>query len=387
MKMKQILTTILLAFIVSVSSAQVASKETTISIINTNAAASKAAYDKQSYVGNVTASQLDSLEDAATNVKIAWVNSKSFDKPALLYKISAPINAKSNTTYSNLIIDLGGKNTVGINCQGVTNVRIVNCKIINGTGFGINAYNCSNLVIDGNLISNIGFGIYVQKTVSAKVNNNQILNVNGIDTKSLGHAIQFNGVTGKGSQVNNNRIENIDGVAVHPHDMINIFKSDGLPGDSIQVIGNWIRGGQTKLWPNDNSGAAGIVVGDVGGSYQVCRNNILVNPGYVGVQAQGGNHITVDHNLIYSSVTAASLVGLSWGNYSGLSSSDVIYAYNKVKWFTIDKTTKAAVQQNYGSNSPGLTLIGNTWLGKIGGGNSDAGLDASILPAVIITMK
>jgi hypothetical protein len=297
------------------------------------------------------------------------------------YTISGPINAKSNTTYSNLLIDLTKTpGSIGIDCQGVTNVHITNCKIINGARFGINAYNCSNLVIDGNFISNIGFGIYVQKTVTAKVNNNQILNVNGIDTRSLGHAIQFNGVTGRGSQINNNRIENIDGVALHPHDIINVFKSDGLPGDSIQVIGNWIRGGQRTMWPTNDSGAAGIVVGDLGGSYQVCRNNILVNPGYVGIQAQGGSHIKVDHNLIYSDANPVSLVGVSWGNYSGVPSADVIYAYNKCRFYTFGWRIKSTTpsENSFTQNGSGLILVNNTW---------GADIDASILPTTIITRK
>jgi hypothetical protein len=289
------------------------------------------------------------------------------------YVSSGPITAKSNTTYSGLLIDLGNSSTTGINLNGVSNVHITNCKIINGAGFGINLNNCSNVTIDNTFISNIGFGIYAQNSVTVKVNGNQMLNINGINTSSLGHAVQFNNVTGSGNQINNNRIENIAGVAVHPHDLINLYKSYGLPGDSIQVIGNWIRGGQMSLWPNSGSGAAGIVIGDLGGDYQVCRNNILVTPGYVGIQAQGGNHIMVDHNIVYSDPTPASLVGMSWGNYSGLSSSDVTYAYNQVKWYNYK-----GLEDNKPANTSGLTSVNNTW---------GANISASILPLTIITMK
>jgi hypothetical protein len=289
------------------------------------------------------------------------------------YTASGPITAKSNTTYSGLVIDLGSSSNVGFTLNGVTNVHITNCKIINTKSFGINVNNSSNITIDNTLVSNVGFGIYVQNSKTVKVNSNQLLNLNGINTSSLGHAVQFNNVTGGGNQVNNNRIENITGVALHPHDLINLYKSSGLAGDSIQVIGNWIRGGQRSLWPTSGSGAAGIVVGDLGGNYQVCRNNILVNPGYVGIQAQGGNHIKVDHNKIYSDSTPASLVGMSWGNYSGLSSSDVTYAYNQVKWFNLRN-----LEDDKPANTSGLTLVNNTW---------GASITASILPATIITMK
>ena len=145
----------------------------------------------------------------------------------------------------------------------------------------------------------------------------------------LGNFVQFNNVSGGGNQINTNKCEDITGVAKHPQDGLSVYKSDGVQGDSIQVIGNWIRGGQVL---NDSGGAAGIVLGDVGGSYQVARNNILVNPGYVDIQPQGETHIKIDHNTIYSSSAAMSRVGLSGGNYSGTPSTDVTVSYNKVKF-------------------------------------------------------
>jgi hypothetical protein len=289
------------------------------------------------------------------------------------YTASGPITAKSNTTYSNLLIDVGNSSNTGISLNGVTNVHITNCKIINTSGFAININSSSNITVDNTFFSNVGFGVYAYQSQSIKVNNNQMLNINGINTASLGHAIQYNGVTGGGSQINNNRIESVAGVALHPHDVINVYESSGLAGDSIQVIGNWIRGGQRTLWPTSNSGAAGIVVGDLGGTYQVCRNNILVTPGYVGIQAQGGSHIKVDHNLVYSDSTPASLVGMSWGNYSGESSTDITYAYNQVKWFNLRN-----LEDDFGQNGSGVTLVNNTW---------GANISANILPATIITMK
>jgi hypothetical protein len=287
---------------------------------------------------------------------------------------SGPVTLRSNTTVSGLIIDLKNAATTGINGNGVTNVHITNCKIINSASFGINLYNCSNITIDNCFISNVGFGVNVQKSVTVKVNSNQMLNINGINTSSFGHAVQFNNVNGGGNQINNNRVENIAGVALHPHDILSVFQSNGLPGDSIQIIGNWIRGGQMSLWPTSGSGACGIGLGDVGGSYQVCRNNILVNPGYVGIQAQGGSHIKVDHNQIYSSSTPVSLLGMSWGNYSGTTTTDVIYANNRVRWYDYNNN-----EHSFGQNGTGVTLINDIW--------GATNISSSILPATIITMK
>ncbi len=255
-------------------------------------------------------------------------------------------------------------------------MHITNCKIINAKNFAVLVNNSSNITIDNCLIKNVGFGIYVQgSSKTIKVNNNQIQNINGVNTSTLGHAIQFNGVSGGGNQINNNRVENIAGQALHPHDQINVYKSNGLPGDSIQVIGNWVRGGQTSLWPTSSSGAAGIVVGDVGGSYQACRNNIVVNGGYIGIQAQGGKGITVDHNTVYGASNPVTLAGLVWGNWSGTSTSGVVYAYNKVKWYN----SKGSEVDHFENNSNGsVNLVSNTW---------GAGISASVLPATIITKQ
>ena len=309
----------------------------------------------------------------ASNVNAAETTTGQSLAATTSYTASGPITAKSNTTYSGLLIDLHNASSVGFILKGVTNVHITNCKIINTASFAINIQSSSKITIDNTLMSNVGFGVYAYQSQTVKVNSNQILNVNGINTASLGHAIQFNTVTGSGNQINSNRIENIAGVAVHPHDIINLYQSNGLAGDSIQVIGNWIRGGQRNLWPTSGSGAGGIVLADLGGNYQVCRNNILVTPGYVGIQAVGGNHIKVDHNQIYSASTPASLVGMGWGNYSGKSSSDVVYAYNQVKWFNMRN-----LEDDAPAHPSGLTLVNNKW---------GASISASILPSTIITMK
>jgi hypothetical protein len=286
--------------------------------------------------------------------------------------ISGPITLVSNSTISGKTIDLKGASTIGINGSGVTNVHITNCKIINTGNYAILLQKCSNITIDNCFFSNVGFGVSVKSCVGVKVNSNQFLNINGIVGGDKGHAVQFNGVSGGGNQINNNRVENIAGVAVAPHDILNVYQSNGLQGDSIQVIGNWIRGGQ--IANATNNGAAGIVLADVGGSYQVARNNILVNPGYIGIQAQGGVHIKADHNQIYSSQTPVSLLGMGWGNYSGVASSDVVYSYNQIRWYDYNNN-----EHSITPNTSGLTLIGNQT-------NSSA-MGAGILPPVIITMK
>ena len=300
---------------------------------------------------------------------------------ATTYTSSGAITAKSYTTYSGLVINLNNASTTGITLQNLTNVHITNCKIINTKGFAINIYNCKNVTIDNCLFSNVGFGVYAQGNSSTiKVNNNQFQNINGISTSSLGHAVQFNAVNGGGSQINNNRIENIAGVALHPHDMINLYQCNGLQGDSIQVIGNWIRGGQLSLWPTAYSGAAGIIMGDVGGSYQACRNNILVNPGYAGIQCIGtGYGIKIDHNQIYSTRTSINSNAINI-----MDKNQIEVSYNKTNW-TNHNGINALLsdgETQYYLGSPASPTPRN-----FSTNNWRSGITTSVLPTTIITIN
>jgi len=208
------------------------------------------------------------------------------------------------------------------------NVHITRCLLENSDKVGILLENCTNVLIDSCFIANVQTGVNAKHSVTIKVNRNHFLNMNG--PFPAGCAVQFNDVSAPASQINYNRVMNIKGEAKHPQDLLSVYKSNGLPGDSIQVIGNWIKGGQVI---KDSGGAAGIVLGDVGGSYQVARNNIVINGGFVGMQVQGGSHIKMDHNTIYSSRTEYSNDGLSYGNYSDQPSEDVEISYNKVRFF------------------------------------------------------
>jgi len=327
---------------------------------------------------NVTPSTLTSTPTTTAAKPTPAFTSASL---ATTYTSSGPITAKSYTTYSGLVINLNGSGTTGITLQNLTNVHITNCKIINTTGFAINIYNCSNVTIDNCLISNVGFGVYAQgNSKNIKVNNNQFLNINGINTSSLGHAVQYNGVNGGGNQVNYNHIENIAGVAVHPHDMINLYQCNGLQGDSIQVIGNWIRGGQLTLWPNSYSGAAGIIMADVAGSYQVCRNNILVNPGYAGIQCIGtGYGIKIDHNQVFSTRTAINSNAINI-----LDKTQIEVSYNKTNW-TNHNGINALLSD--GETQYYLGSPASPWPKNFGTNNWRSGITATILPTTIITLN
>jgi hypothetical protein len=244
------------------------------------------------------------------------------------YKESRPIviSGQNNVTIKGYRITGGVSDCIYLrNC---TNVHITKCRLQNSKKVAILLENCKGVLIDSCYITNVQTGVNAKNSVTVKVNSNYFRNMNG--PFPAGCAVQFNNVSAPASQINYNRVENIVGEAQHPQDLLSVYKSNGMPGDSIQVIGNWIRGGQVI---NDSGGAAGIVLGDVGGSYQVARYNVVINGGFVGMQVQGGSHIKMDHNTIYSTKTPYSNDGLSYGNYSDQPSTDVEISYNKIRFF------------------------------------------------------
>lgn len=284
------------------------------------------------------------------------------------YTTSAPISyySKSNITISGLSIT-GGTNGIALyNCS---NIHITNCKVYNTSSFGIMLNNCTNVTVDYCYVTNAKSGVHVYQGSTIKVNNNQFYNMNGPFPD--GCFVQFAGVTGGGNQINSNKCQD-DAYHGHPQDGISLYQSSGKYGDSIQVIGNWIRGGQVQ---HDSGGAAGVVLGDVGGSYQVARNNIVVNSGYVGMQVVGGSNIKMDHNSIYSSATPVSNTGINCGNYSGTSSYNINISYNQIKWIQTKGTEWDVWLDNVGAPTGWSTNI------------QKANISASMLPTTIITMN
>jgi hypothetical protein len=369
--MKNLLTALTLALLSATSFGQTSSvTNTTLTILSTK--------DTVKAITTTTTTITSKVVYDTAISKTTVYDTLKYKPPVTTYTASGTITLQSNKTYAYLSINGAA---AGIQGNGVSNVHITNLRITNISGFAISLWNCQNIVIDNCYISSVGFGVYAQGGCKQiKVNNNQFLNINGINSSSPGHAVQFNGVNGGGNQINYNRIENVAGVALHPHDMINLFQCNGLQGDSVQVISNIIRGGQLTLWPTQYSGAAGIIMGDVSGSYQVCRNNILVNPGYSGIQCNGNSFaIKIDHNQVYSSgspITANAITVLN--------PNRIEVSYNKTNWTNHNgyNVLLADGETQYYLGNPAspmpLNMSTNYW---------KAPISASILPATIVTMK
>lgn len=207
-----------------------------------------------------------------------------------------------------------------INCD---HIRITHCYCGNSTRVGIYIYQSANIMVDSSYVTNVSTGVYAVDSYAINVHHCEGKNMVGPYPR--GAFVQFNNVSGPRCRVNYNKFENILGES-HPEDAINMYKSHGIEKDPIQIIGNCVRGGG----PSKTGG--GIMLGDNGGSYQVAKDNILVDPGQYGMAISGGDHISIISNKIYSKGRIFTNVGLYiWAQAQADCSFDEI-SDNQVNW-------------------------------------------------------
>ena len=272
-----------------------------------------------------------------------------------------------------------------------SNITIKNCKFSKFAFRAISAENAKNLTITDCVFDSIADGIFIGANTANPINNGTnsgIKVINNYFKNIIGgipghHAVQFTGVDGGGgNQINYNSFENIH-LQSHQDDKINIFGCYGSVNDSIQIIGNWFRGGD---YNTANLTQGGITFGDNGGSYIHIKNNIFVNTVTGCIGNAGANHTIVENNIVYQSKETAAPTAQAfimhnftdnsdstdckentWRNnrsYS-LNSSGVEQSYNELYDY----------EHNYVGCKMGLQLETNV---------IDKTLNASILPTKII---
>lgn len=290
------------------------------------------------------------------------------------YRVSAPLTFSNQT---NLLIQLdsinGGlgnvKEIVFNNCS---TVHLTKCYFTNTTGYAVTFNNCTNILMDSCFLGKVAFGVNVNGGTNIQIINNQGLNRYDVGNTGgqFSHWVQFIGVTR--GKINYNKFEDITGVALHPHDCISVYKSNGIIGDSIQVCYNQLRGGQQFAWPSSGATGVGITISDVSGNLQVVRGNTLVNTGYEGIIfVSSGSGIKIDHNKCYGAPVGISLTGIA---VIGANKIDI--GYNQIKWY---KANGSLFSSWVSSGSP-TPLNWNT-------NNFNANIDATILPVKLITWQ
>jgi hypothetical protein len=270
-------------------------------------------------------------------------------------------------------ITISGKSINGGSVPAITltncyNVHITQNSLGNSSDVGIYLYHCYNITVDYNYITNVSTGVYVDHPTGGGtvVNNNEMLNMKGPFPR--GQFVQFNTVNGAGNQIKYNKFQNILGQS-SSEEAVNLYMSNGTPDSPIQIVGNWIRGGG----PNPQSG--GIQLGDTGGSYQTASDNILVDPGQMGLSISGGDHISFINNTVFARAQSFTNVGIVIWGQAGATVTNATVSGNKINF----KSANGAQNDNWiaaGNPTPAGWQT-NSW---------GAGIDGSILPTNLISI-
>lgn len=230
--------------------------------------------------------------------------------------------------------------------------------------------NCRNITIVDNSFYDVQSALIAHKSQMIRFEYNDVINILGSlqGGKEIGNMVQFDKVSGAGNSISYNVCENLPGKSA-PEDIINVYHSHGTPGSPITVKGNWIRGGGPSL------SGGGIILGDLGGSYQVAEDNIVVDGGQYGVSIAGGDNMILRNNKIFGRQKEHANIGLYVANwYEEQGKSHSIRVENNVVNFT-NREGKINNWWFAGNMEPVYGKKTNRY---------DINLDASILPDTII---
>jgi len=213
-----------------------------------------------------------------------------------------------------------------------TNVRVYNCFIHDSANTGVGIDGCSNVTVQGNRMERIETGVYAQDCPNGgiQVLGNCVLDVQGPIPR--GQLAQFNNVGTKAANaVSYNYGINHRGQS-QPEDMISMFQSRGTAAAPILIEGNYLTGDPVDGSEDKSESGSGIMLGDYGGKYLLCRNNVLLSPGQCGIGVAGGSNITVAGNMIMGLQSNVSNIGTFVWYVSGGHGSRITLKYNTVAW-------------------------------------------------------
>lgn len=186
-------------------------------------------------------------------------------------------------------------------------------RVITGHTGAIALTNCKNIRIVRDTISNVRNGIVLYKCQNIHIDTCEIDTMIASYPGDRNHALQFIQSTGSVTGCTFRNDSRVD-------DIINVYNCFGTLLNKVYISGNLIIGGGK---------GAGLQLGDHGGAWQTAFNNVLVNPGSVGISVGGGTSIAVIGNTI----TGAGLAGIDVENYTPrLPMGGITIITNRVKW-------------------------------------------------------
>ena len=232
---------------------------------------------------------------------------------------------------SNIVISVCDLNSIELAaCQDVT---IRNCWIHDSTNVAVEIASCSHVRIEGCRMENVVSGVYAVDSQGVQVAGNFVRNVKGPFPR--GQLAQFDTVSGANNAVRDNYAINERGKS-RPEDVINLFKSTGTADSPILIENNYLTGDPADGSQDKSANGSGIMLGDYGGAHILCRSNVILSAGQVGLGVAGGSFIRVENNLIVGRKSNVSNTGLYVWNQSKLPSDHVTVVSNRVSWVNKD---------------------------------------------------
>ena len=250
----------------------------------------------------------------------------------------------------------------------------------------LNISNQSNVTISGKQFQSIGSDVS-----SIRITNCQNVLITACDFKDDCQPItvydstnveiswcRYQNITGPSARNGSNRgnftqwvntfggsIHDNKGVGGDTEDIVSIFQSGGNDAAHPLIIErNWFEG---TTWTSGSG--SGMLLADGGGSHIVVRNNILLNPGAVGIGIASGTDIHVTDNTVYGEQRTGSNIGVYvWNQSTGVTCSGHEVARNTATWFAADGTQNPAWDAGNCGSITGLAT--NNWF---------AGLDPATL--------
>jgi parallel beta-helix repeat protein len=211
----------------------------------------------------------------------------------------------------------------GIELWDSQNITIRNVVITDTAASGIYIHGSTSIAISESRISNTISGIYAISSSGIKVGCNTIEDPRGPVPR--GQFVQFDKVSGGENAISCNVGRNRPGRGT-PEDAISLYKSNGAIEKPIEVSYNLIIGGGPS-----NSGG-GIMMGDDGGSHQLAKGNILIDPGQYGIGVASGNNMSIADNLVFGRKQDFTNVGIYVWNQYPHPCHTISVTGNSVKW-------------------------------------------------------
>ncbi len=257
-------------------------------------------------------------------------------------------------------------------------------------GAFVSATNIASLIVRNCTITGVSFGVYAAGSTvfTLQILNNLALNLEDRASDGQGgllaarpnpghFVILSNTVAPQGAEIGWNKIVQTMGQS-SVEDVINIFRSQGAPGEPVWVHDNYIEGNSSPSAPANYSGTGIIADGGTAApvtAYALFENNSVVHTAGSGVVIANGHDVTATGNRI---VSCGQDAAGAWFAMSYANATSIWDAYNSGPSLFYNNTVTASAGGLVRPNAEGDPMPADFWgsaLSMTYAGNSASGND------------